>query len=57
MAKASGQNGSDCEGRKLGERTGLDTENVKNILGVSSERFVTSTEVRVNDEAKMNILR
>ncbi len=25
MAKASSQNGSDCEGRKLGERTGLDT--------------------------------
>jgi hypothetical protein len=25
MAKASDQNGSDCEGRKLGERTGLDT--------------------------------
>ena len=25
MAKASDQNGSDGEGRKLGERTGLDT--------------------------------
>jgi hypothetical protein len=25
MAKASGQNGSDCEERKLGEQNGLDT--------------------------------
>ena len=27
MAKASDQNGSDCEGRKPGERTGLDIKN------------------------------
>ena len=25
MAKAANQNGSDCEGRKPGERSGLDT--------------------------------
>ena len=28
MAKASYQNGSDCEGRKLGERSGLDIKNL-----------------------------
>ena len=32
MAKASDQNGSDCEGRKLGERTGLDFETLNNII-------------------------
>ena len=33
MAKASDQNGSDCEGRKLGERSGLDT---RVVLAVNS---------------------
>ena len=41
MAKASDQNGSDCEGRKLGERTGLDTPVVLAVnnadLGVAHE--------------------
>ena len=43
MAKASDENGSDGEGRKLGEQTGLDTRN-QLISGVSSERFVCTTK-------------
>ncbi len=35
MAKASNQNGSDGEGRKLGERTGLDTRVVLAVNAVS----------------------
>ncbi len=35
MAKASDQNGSDGEGRKLGERTGLDTRVVLDVNAVS----------------------
>ena len=36
MAKASDQNGSDCEGRKLGERTGLDFEHLQTTILVCS---------------------
>ncbi len=35
MAKASNQNGSDCEERKLGEQTGLDTRVVLAVNAVS----------------------
>ncbi len=35
MAKASDQNGSDGEGRKLGEQTGLDTRVVLAVNAVS----------------------
>ena len=35
MAKASDQNGSDGEGRKLGEQTGLDTRVVPAVNAVS----------------------
>ncbi len=35
MTKASDQNGSDGEGRKLGERTGLDTRVVLAVNAVS----------------------
>ncbi len=35
MAKASDQNGSDGEGRKLGERTGLDTRVVLAVNAAS----------------------
>ena len=35
MAKASNQNGSDCEGRKLGEQNGLDTRVVLAVNAVS----------------------
>ncbi len=35
MAKASGQNKSDGEGRKLGERSGLDTRVVLAVNAVS----------------------
>ena len=35
MAKASNQNGSDCEGRRLGERSGLDTRVVPAVNSVS----------------------
>lgn len=31
MAKASGQDGSDCEERKLGEQNGLDTPLIKAV--------------------------
>jgi hypothetical protein len=37
MAKASDQNGSDGEGRKLGERSGLDTDNVKTFLELTQK--------------------
>ena len=38
MAKASNENGSDCEGRQPGEQTGLDTRVVLaiNTVGKSS---------------------
>ena len=35
MAKASGENGSDGEERKLGEQTGLDTRVVPAVNAVS----------------------
>ena len=35
MAKALNQNGLDSEGRKLGERPGLDIENFVEIYNVS----------------------
>ncbi len=35
MAKASDQNGSDCEERKLGEQNGLDTRVVLAVNAVS----------------------
>ncbi len=35
MAKAANQNGSDCEGRKLGEQNGLDTRVVLAVNAVS----------------------
>ncbi len=35
MAKASDQNGSDGEGRRLGERSGLDTRVVLAVNAVS----------------------
>ncbi len=37
MAKASDQNGSDGEGRSLGEQTGLDT---RVVLGVNAAGLV-----------------
>ena len=39
MAKALNENGSDGEGRKLGEQTGLDTRNFLKISGVSLVNF------------------
>ena len=50
MAKAPSQNGFDGEGRKLGERTGLDTRNCVTISGISSERFVNSTKYELKKE-------
>ena len=46
MAKASDENGSDGEGRKLGEQTGLDTRNFPTkISGVSLVNFACNTTV------------
>ncbi len=40
MAKASDQNGSDGEGRKPGERTGLDTRVVLAVNAVSKVLYI-----------------
>ena len=37
MAKASCQNGFDGEGRKLGERYGLDTRNLPRFLDLAAQ--------------------
>jgi hypothetical protein len=43
MAEASDQNGSDGEGRKLGERTGLDTPFVQSTKAVPEQAGATFT--------------
>ena len=50
MAKASDENGSNGEGRKLREQTGLDTRNQIDS-GISSERFVNTTEYELMKES------
>jgi hypothetical protein len=46
MAKASDENGSDGQGRKLREQTGLDTRNfLRKISGVSLVNFAYQSTV------------
>ena len=49
MAKALGQNGSDSEGRKLGERSGLDIETPVSKL-VLFGRYQTTKQNWYNQE-------
>ncbi len=53
MAKASNQNGSDCEERKPGEQTGLDTRVVLAVNAVSKvSRILRNTRCR-NEGVKL----
>ena len=49
MAKASSQNGSDCEERKLGEQNGLDTSFAEKLYQKHAMQDVRLREILRND--------